>query len=795
MGRRDAAGRDAAGRDAAGGRLTALQGTALYTGAVLGTGIIALPALAAKVAGPASLLSWLGLAIVSAPLAATFAALGARYPDSGGVATYARLAFGDRAANVVGWCFFFAIPVGAPAAALWVGAYMAAATHGGAAVTDWAAIGLLIVVPLGNAFGVKLTGRVQLILGGVLVTFLLAAIGLSLRSVRTGNLHPFAPHGWLAIGSAAELLVWCFVGWEVVSYLTAEFRNPARDVPRATAVAVVVVGALYLAVAFVTIAVLGRAAAGASAPLADLLARGLGGNGKILAAAAALLLTLGAANAYYAGTARLGAALGRDGGFPAWLAHGSQVGEVPRRSLGLLSALSLGALLVDIGFGVGTQPLVLMATSLFVTVYAVGVVAAIRLLPRGKARASAVAALVFVAVLLVMSGPYLVYPLLVSAGALIYHLQHRMRGKRAGRPASGPATLSRSLGRLGDLVQEGDDVRHHVSRTQPRPAELGRTQFRVVKLAAAAEHCHQLVEEHIHFFLVISLAEPGRAEPGVLDPFDQVRGPVIDRDRRLRLRAGRGTVPDNPPEPGDPSDDQHRDPRGGECGRNPVQPGAMRVARIVKVKDSACEYPQAGQQPGPHFQRDRSEPCPTYPRGPQPAQHPARTNHPAGETQPARNLMQPHRAPDPIRTRFGSKPSLRCRRFSRHTDRPRRQPSARRPLVTPRAPRPAARRATGPRAPRLAPRRITCSGPVSGRWSRTVVQPRRSPAGAMPQAAAPGGRAGGRRCRAGAVAPFPRSLAPFPRSLAPLRLPLHPYPRVDAAFVRFCPTVKGARDG
>jgi amino acid efflux transporter len=437
-------------RDASTGRLTALHGTALYTGAVLGTGIIALPALADRVAGPASLLSWLALAIVSAPLAATFAALGARYPDAGGVATYARLAFGGRAATVVGWCFFFAIPVAAPAAALWVGAYVAAAVHGGTAITDGTAIAMLIVVPLGNAFGMKLTGRVQLILGGLLVAFLLAAIGLSLSSARISNLRPFAPHGWLAVGSAAELLVWCFVGWEVVSYLAAEFRDPARDVPRATAVAVVVVGVLYLTVAFVTIAVLGRRAATASAPLADLLTAGLGGNGKILAAAAALLLSLGAANAYYAGTSRLGAALGRDGGLPAWFARGSQAGEVPRRSLGTLGALALGALLADLAFGVGLQPLVLMATSLFVTVYAVGVAAGIRLLPRGKARACARAALLFVAVLLVMSGIYLVYPVLVAGGALLYRrVWYKGRGSAAHHPCRAISDPERSAATPG----------------------------------------------------------------------------------------------------------------------------------------------------------------------------------------------------------------------------------------------------------------------------------------------------------------------------------------------------------
>src|SRR6266511_2874217 len=107
------------------GSLTVPQGTALYIGAVLGTGVISLPALAAQAAGPASLLAWAGLLLLSIPLATTFAALGARSPDGGGVSTYARRAFGSKAATLVGWCFYFAIPIGAPTAAGFAGAYVA----------------------------------------------------------------------------------------------------------------------------------------------------------------------------------------------------------------------------------------------------------------------------------------------------------------------------------------------------------------------------------------------------------------------------------------------------------------------------------------------------------------------------------------------------------------------------------------------------------------------------------------------------------------------------------------------
>jgi amino acid efflux transporter len=422
------------------GRLTAVQGTALYVGVVLGTGVIALPALAAEVAGPASLLAWLALAVLSAPLAATFAALGARYPDAGGVATYARLAFGDRAAAVVGWCFYLSVPVGAPAAGLWVGGYVAAAVGaaGGTGTVVATAAGLLFFAPVVNSFGIRVTGRVQLGLAGVLVVFLVVAVAASLPHARVDNLHPFAPHGWLAVGPAAALLVWCFVGWEAVTHLTAEFRRPARDVPRATAAAVVVVGVLYFGVAFATIAVLGPAAGGSEAPLGDLMAAGLGGSARVLAAAAALLLTLGVLNAYYAGAAKLGAALARDGALPAALARGSVAGEVPRRSLGLLGALALSGLLLDVAFEVGLSPLVFLTNGLFVTVYVVGAAAAVRLLPRRtKARAAAMVTLAVVAMLLVGSGPYLVWPLLVTGAALLY-----LRVSRRSKMPAAPLTPS-----------------------------------------------------------------------------------------------------------------------------------------------------------------------------------------------------------------------------------------------------------------------------------------------------------------------------------------------------------------
>jgi len=89
------------------------------------------------------MLAWAALVLVSVPVAFTFALLGLRYPDGGGVAHFAGMAVGRWAYAAVGWWFFIAVPIGTLAGALAGGIYAADAFGWDSRIAALIAFGLL----------------------------------------------------------------------------------------------------------------------------------------------------------------------------------------------------------------------------------------------------------------------------------------------------------------------------------------------------------------------------------------------------------------------------------------------------------------------------------------------------------------------------------------------------------------------------------------------------------------------------------------------------------------------------
>jgi amino acid efflux transporter len=391
---------------------------ALYVGAVLGAGVLILPGVTASRAGPASLVAWTLVGLAGLPLALTFAALAVRFPDAGGVATFTRHAFGQESGAVVGWFYFFAGSVGQAIVTL-TGAYYVADAIGVGTGGTFAVAGVLLAVAVVlNVYGLRVSGRVQLLLSAAVALVLTVVALAAAPRFDLGRLQPFAPHGLDAIGTAAVPLFFAFAGWEAIAHLSAEFRSPG-DLARATVVTVGLVLALYLGVTFAVVATgtyggeeLDRVA------VATVLGDSLGIGAKSVAAFAAALVSLGTANAFVAATSRLGYALGRDRAFP------PAVGRLDRRGVPRIAVLCVGAvgaagLVLSGTLGWGAEDLLFIPSSLVVATYLVAMAAALRLLG-GRERALAGAGLLFCLVIAPFAGASVAVPITVGVAALLY---------------------------------------------------------------------------------------------------------------------------------------------------------------------------------------------------------------------------------------------------------------------------------------------------------------------------------------------------------------------------------------
>jgi amino acid efflux transporter len=403
--------------------LGVVRGAALYVGALIGPGLLLVPALAVQAAGAASIIAWGALLVLSAPLAITFAALGVRHPVAGGVSAYVREGLGSAAAAVTGTWFLVAVMIGAPAVSLIGGYYVADLTGSGTVVATIVGLAMFATVLVANLFGLRISSGFQLAVSSVLVVVMATAISVALPSRGGDNWTPFAPHGWWAVGTAANILVWLFVGWEAVAQLAGDFRRPEIDLPRAMALAFGVVTVIYIGLAVATIGVTGGT--NSKVPLADLIAVGFGRAGRDATAVLAVALTMGTMNVYLGGAAKLMASLAADGDLPRWLA-GDIHRSVPRRPLllyAVTTSILLGALVA--GFS-STDDLVRATSACFIAVYLLAVLSAARILT-GRIRPVALFTLATVVGLAVFSSWFLAVPIVAAAGSVALRQSLRAR--------------------------------------------------------------------------------------------------------------------------------------------------------------------------------------------------------------------------------------------------------------------------------------------------------------------------------------------------------------------------------
>ncbi|MCL6547404.1 MAG: APC family permease [Alicyclobacillus sp.] len=429
--------------------LTYRQGIPLAMGAVLGPGILAFPALVARQAGPASLLSWAFMSLLAIALAFTLGRLGVRIPDAGGIAAYAGCAFGPAGRRIASWLFLGSLPFAIPVFAL-IGAESLGTWLG---LGHWAVVGIALAMVLGSALlnvtGLRGAGRVQTAVIAVVTVLLLALAAAGATQLRLTAFSPFLPHGWTAVGEAAVVIFLPYVGFEMVVHLTEEFRQPARDLPVSLCAGAGVVSVLYIAIAFVTVGALPQPGVPSAAALTDIARRSLGPAAGAVTAAVTAGCAFGTVHVNLAGFSRLLYAQARAGELPGWLAGVHPRFATPVRAIGAQAAFSLLLLLYAGAGNPGLATLVRWPSLSFTLLYAVAMAAAWRLLPKHEpGRWTALATLLLCACLFPFGGWTCLYPLAIAAGGGGFACWPSGRGARRWRGPGARSELDQA-GRLG----------------------------------------------------------------------------------------------------------------------------------------------------------------------------------------------------------------------------------------------------------------------------------------------------------------------------------------------------------
>ncbi len=330
--------------------ITTLNLVAYYFSTVVGAGIFIVPVLAARIAGPASIASWLIAILLAYPFAIIFAHISQRYQVSGTIQKFIEdsttIKFGKSMA-------LFLVASAA------VGNFLLGYTSAGYICELFSispqpyiyAIAFLVmcVSCAFNLANIGLSSNLQTLCVFLLIGIVSTVVISSVPHFEIQNLDPFIPNGYRSILAASVLCFYSVTGWENVVAMAEEVKDPAKTYKKAIKIALTLIALFYISLVVTVILVMTPDQIDSNVTIMSaLLNQSFGkGAGNIGACIAIFLLFLGS-NAWVMGTSRLIFALSRDRVLPSVFAQVNKKTHIPTG--GIAAQLIVYALLASLMF-------------------------------------------------------------------------------------------------------------------------------------------------------------------------------------------------------------------------------------------------------------------------------------------------------------------------------------------------------------------------------------------------------------------------------------------------------------
>jgi len=351
------------------------QLTTLGIGAILGAGIFsgagtAIAGGAGHIgAGPALIVSYVLVAVVCGLTALCYAEFASMIPQAGSAYTYAYVALGEVVAWIIGWTLIIEYAIGNVAVAVsWSGYFQELLRGLGLALPEWLstdyitafdgarrvaesadptmlalhvrqsaeavasaprlfgvpvivnlpAVGIVALITRVLVIGIRESAWANALMVAVKIVILAFFVIAGAFFVRPENWTPFAPNGFEGIWVGGSLVFFAYIGFDALTTVAEEAKNPQRDVPRAMMWSLATATLLYIVVTAVLTGLSKWDQLGTAEPLATAFAaRGLDFMAGIIAVGG-LVATTSVLLVFQLGQPRIFFAMGRDGLLPSW---------------------------------------------------------------------------------------------------------------------------------------------------------------------------------------------------------------------------------------------------------------------------------------------------------------------------------------------------------------------------------------------------------------------------------------------------------------------------------------------
>ena len=271
--------------------LSALDLTVFGVGVIIGTGIFVLTGVAAHdKAGPSVALSFVVAGIVCGLAALCYAELSSTVPVAGSAYTFSYATLGELVAWIIGWDLVLELALGASVVAVgWsqylnslleqIGMALPTSIAGETATVNIPAMFIVLALTGVAIAGIRLSSRVTSIVVAIKVAIVVLVIVVGAFFIKAANYSPYIPpaeatpakgglqaplielifgsapstYGVAGIFTAAAVVFFAFIGFDIVATAAEETKNPQRDMPRGILGSLVVCTLLYVAVSTVVV--------------------------------------------------------------------------------------------------------------------------------------------------------------------------------------------------------------------------------------------------------------------------------------------------------------------------------------------------------------------------------------------------------------------------------------------------------------------------------------------------------------------------------------------------------------